>query len=60
MSFNSKWNLGVLQVRCPLCGRKNGSMCRDANGKCVPMSHPERRKEALRVTVGAVMDRRSA
>jgi hypothetical protein len=51
--FTSKWNTQVLKVKCPVCRRGNGHMCRDAQGKCLPISHPERRKAALELTVGA-------
>jgi hypothetical protein len=53
--FNSKWNVDVREVQCPVCKRSKGRMCRDKDGKCVPMSHRERRQEAMRVTLGAMM-----
>jgi hypothetical protein len=59
--FNSSWNKDVLKVQCPVCKRSNGHFCRDPKTqKCLPMPHRERRQEAMRVTLGVMMERKSA
>jgi hypothetical protein len=44
----------ALQVTCPRCHRSRGHWCRDSHGKCVA-PHPERSKEALRITCSVLM-----
>jgi hypothetical protein len=56
MPFNSHWNKQVLTVKCPVCKCGNGHFCRE-NGKTIAMPHRERRQEAMRLSVGAVMPR---
>jgi hypothetical protein len=58
--FGSKWHREVLTVKCPVCKCGNGHFCRDQNGKCLAMPHRERRQEAMRLSVGAVMPERKS